>query len=77
MPTHQSNPQPERISPDDMAYHVRVVEQLEQAQVVYQSWANHLLTKYQLQGSDSISKYGIITRSPADTDTDSETGEKE
>ncbi len=52
----------EQISEEDLAYHLRVVAQLQGAQGAFSSWAEHLKQKYTIGPQDTIDGAGVIRR---------------
>lgn len=60
--TETGNAHATRISSDELDYHREVSQNLAVAQAVHQSWAKHLISKYQLTSTDSITSEGEITR---------------
>jgi len=56
----------ERISPDEMAYHLAVIAAQREAQTVTASWARHLTLRYGLGPDDRIGEDGAIQRAMAD-----------
>ena len=59
-------PDTERLSPDDAAYHGRVLAQQDAARAVAESWVGHLTVKYDLAEMDRIGRDGGIIRAGAE-----------
>jgi len=53
---------PERISPDELAYWVAVQERVRETSAINQHWSQHLARKYQLGSQDRIGPDGVIVR---------------
>lgn len=62
MPGKRQAPETERLSPDDLAYHAKVVENLREAQAVFGSWAQYVAGKYGLGPADTVETDGRIER---------------
>jgi len=59
---------PDRLSPPELAYHRRVVEQAKAAQVQmapWQHWSQYLAEAYQIGPTDTITEDGLIVRGQA------------
>jgi len=56
----------ERLSPDDAAYHGRVLAQQDAARAVAESWVGHLTAKYGLAERDRVGREGVIVRAEAE-----------
>jgi len=61
-----TQPDPERLSPDDAVYHGRVLAQQDAARAVAESWIGHLTAKYGLAEMDRIGRDGVIVRAGAE-----------
>lgn len=53
---------PERLTPDEYAYHDVVLQEFKAARGAWMSWQRHLAAKYRLQAGDGIAEDGSITR---------------
>jgi hypothetical protein len=50
------------LSRDELAYHEKVVAQVNAAQAAWQSWSTHIAAKYELSGGDMVDDKGQVTR---------------
>lgn len=57
----------EHLSPDEAAYHHRLIETKKAADAAWASWAGHLSVKYELGPADGIDEHGQITRAEQPT----------
>ena len=60
--TTTTEPAPEAISPDELAYHRHVTFEARVAQAISSSWTEHLATKYGLVAGDQVLADGTIRR---------------
>lgn len=61
---------PQRISADEMAYHIYVMKTLQEAQNAHSSWGMHLSSKYNLLPGDGINPDGAIIRGLGDHESE-------
>lgn len=52
----------DKITADEMAYHMRLLAQIKEAQSVWSSWSRHLAEKYELGPRDALLEDGSIKR---------------
>ncbi|MDA8186850.1 MAG: hypothetical protein M0T85_01745 [Dehalococcoidales bacterium] len=60
----------EQITPDELAYHIDVIEDMKAARTVMASWSAFLARKYRLAPLDKVDESGRILRA-VDTETES------
>lgn len=56
----------ERLTPDELTYHNRVMSELRAAQAAWDSWSKHLVAKYELTQGDGINEKGEVVRAKPD-----------
>jgi hypothetical protein len=76
---------PESISPDELAYHQKLIERVKFAETVrpqvaaidaaWRSWAEHLHNRYGLGAGDNVDEHGQINRIVGDGHADRAEGE--